>query len=269
MQSPESLEAVAVSTASPPRGRRRLRIAALALRWHRRIGLCAALFVVFLALTGLLLMNSDGLGLPHAQVSNRWLLDWYGIRPPPPPAGVTVAGHWVTQFGSRIYLDTHELDGVTGTLLGAFADDERADELQVYTEQALVLVSPDGEVLERIGTEAGLPADLSAAGQDAQGRVVLRASAGDYTYDSTLGEFTAFADTASVHWPSPQTPPASIVDALTRTWRGEGLPLERVILDLHSGRLFGRVGVLAINLASVGLVVLACTGLMVWLRRRR
>lgn len=262
MPSPDTVDTLAARAAPRPR----LRIAQKALRWHRAVGVCAALFLIFLSVTGLLLMSSDRLGLPHVQIASRWLLDWYGIRPPPPPVGMAVAGHWVTQFGSRVYLDTREVDGVTGVLLGVVASSE--DELQIVTDRAVTLVGRDGAVLERLGEEAGLPTGLTAAATDGTGRLLLKTSGGLVAYDDDSGEFAAVAANSSPQWASLQSPPDAIVSALTQGWRGEGLPLERVVLDLHSGRLFGRAGVWVINLASVALLVLACTGVIAWWQRR-
>ena len=40
--------------------------------------------------------------------------------------------------------------------------------------------------------------------------------------------------------------------------------LEQILLDLHSGRLFGSFGVLVMDLAAILLVVLSITGFVAW-----
>jgi uncharacterized iron-regulated membrane protein len=47
------------------------------------------------------------------------------------------------------------------------------------------------------------------------------------------------------------------------------LPLERVLLDVHSGRIFGRYGPLAMDLAALALAVLALSGIWIYLRTLR
>lgn len=245
--------------------RLRVRMAQLALRWHRAIGVSAAVFVAFLALTGLLLMQSDRLGLPHVQVSNRWLLDWYGIRPPPPPIGIAVGAHWVTQCGTQIYLDRQPLAGISGALLGGINADGL---LQIATDRNFVLVSRDGEIVERMGEESGLPTGLTAAGTDAAGRLVLKSDHALMIYDDATGEFAAAPAGSAPVWQVLRAPPDAVTAALSQDWQGSGLPLERVLLDLHAGRLFGRLGVWVVNLASVALVMLAATGIFLWWKRR-
>ena len=56
-----------------------LRLRSLFL-WHRYMGLAAALFVVLLASTGLLLNHTERLGLAQRYISAGPLLDWYGIE---------------------------------------------------------------------------------------------------------------------------------------------------------------------------------------------
>lgn len=47
-------------------------------RWHRRIGITAALFVILLSVTGLILNHNTSLGLNKDFITNELLLNWYG-----------------------------------------------------------------------------------------------------------------------------------------------------------------------------------------------
>jgi uncharacterized iron-regulated membrane protein len=57
-------------------------------------------------------------------------------------------------------------------------------------------------------------------------------------------------------------------ETLEKTYRGVGLPLERVMLDLHSGRILGRAGVYLVDTAAVLFLLLAISGVWLWARRR-
>ena len=48
-----------------------------------------------------------------------------------------------------------------------------------------------------------------------------------------------------------------------------GLPLDRVLLDLHSGNLFGTWRPLAMDTAGVAMLVLVGTGLTTWVKTGR
>ncbi len=61
----------------------------------------------------------------------------------------------------------------------------------------------------------------------------------------------------------------TLQQAITRVYRGEGLSLERLLLDLHSGRIFGSIGVLVYDLLALALGFLSISGLVLWFRSRR
>ena len=58
-------------------------------------------------------------------------------------------------------------------------------------------------------------------------------------------------------------------EQLLVAYRGNGLKLERVILDLHSGRIFGQYGIYLMDAAAIALLWLSLSGLWVWNSRRR
>lgn len=237
-------------------------------RWHRTIGLIAALFLFVLAGTGLLLLYSDALHLPSRQLDQAWLMNWYGIHAPSSPRGFQRGPHWVTQLGQRLYYDTREIGQVEGVLLGVFHGPKEAmDEWLAITDVQLLACDDTGAVLERVGREAGFPAGVTSAGRDVDGHVVLASTEGRYRYDPELGEFTADTGDADVRWSVGITPPAAIIDVIGKAYRGQGLSLERVVLDLHSGRLFGRGGVVIFTCVSLALVYLVASGLFIRLRR--
>jgi hypothetical protein len=47
-------------------------------RWHRRVGVTSAVFVIILAVTGLILNHNIMLDLHNVHITNPWLLEWYG-----------------------------------------------------------------------------------------------------------------------------------------------------------------------------------------------
>lgn len=57
--------------------------------------------------------------------------------------------------------------------------------------------------------------------------------------------------------------------ALAEQYRARILPYERVLLDVHSGRIFGRYGPSVMDAAALLMVFLAGTGVLIWLKRKR
>lgn len=231
--------------------------------WHRTIGLIAAVFLLVLTLTGLVLMQTDRIDLDSRYIDNDQLLNWYGIRPAPMPLSFKVREHWLAQLGDRLYFDKQLVTQLDGQLLGAAP---LADEILIATTSELLIVTTAGELAENLGP---LDAEPQQIGIDPAGDIILRTTAGTRRYDPLSGELAAAAPARGVRWSLEATLPDDLAGALARAFRGSGLSLERVLLDLHTGRLFGATGVLIVNTASVLLLVLVISGFVLWLRRPR
>lgn len=48
----------------------------------------------------------------------------------------------------------------------------------------------------------------------------------------------------------------------------EGLTADRVLLDIHTGRFFGAIGTLIVDIATICLLFLTGTGFYIWLRSK-
>ncbi len=62
--------------------------------------------------------------------------------------------------------------------------------------------------------------------------------------------------------------PTGLEQDLLYLYRGKGLSLERLLLDLHSGRLLGNAGVYIVDVAALLFIFLALSGSWMWWRRR-
>lgn len=233
-------------------------------RWHRRAGITGALFFVLLTGSGLILNHTDALGLDARLVQSAWLLDLYRIAAPPNPVAYDLGGHIVTQLGERLYLDTQELPDRAGQVVGALRLGER---LIVAVPDKLLVFNRAAALIERLDGTDGVPAGMRAIGVTASGALIVRAAHGDYTADLDRLDWRQVpAETAT--WATPAPVPAKLRKALEERYRGTGLSLERVILDLHSGRILGEWGVYVVDAAAILFLVLVATGLWMWARQR-
>ena len=76
------------------------------------------------------------------------------------------------------------------------------------------------------------------------------------------------AENPEVSWSEATPVPAGLEESLQAAYRGAGLPVERVLLDLHSGRILGRAGIYLVDAAAVLFLLLAMSGVWLWTRRR-
>ena len=232
--------------------------------WHRYMGLAASLFVVILAITGLLLNHGETLKLDRRYVQAPALLAWYDIKPPSPPLSYQLEGQWISQLGNQLYFNDRRLTEVKGTLLGVASSDTL---FVIALEGRLLLITPQGEIIERLGDAEGVPAGIRNISSDRQGRLLISAAHGTYLTDN---RFTAWHPTDLRVSPIKSvSPPAALASRLLRAYRGNGLPLERVLLDIHSGRILGAWGAYVMDGAALLLLALAACGVWVWASRRR
>lgn len=226
------------------------------LRWHRRLGVVSALFVLLLAVTGLMLNHSHELGLDRAPLENATLRHFYGIAPAPAavaaglvqplPAGELRAEGGQLRLAGRTLGPCPQLVGVV----------EQPQQVLVVCSNRLWLLAPSGEVIDQADSVRGVPEGLSAVAQG-QGQVLLRRGGESLSVD--LGDLSVR--------PAAPVPGMAWSDAPPEAGAAE-LDWEEVVLDLHSGRLFGKWGVLLMDGMAVLFLVLAASGLVMALRRR-
>lgn len=232
---------------------------------HRWFGLAALVFVLLLSLTGIALNHAAELRLDQRIIEARWLLDWYGLNTPDPAAVYGVGADRVSLFGNRLYLNGQEAARGISELAGALAWDGL---IVAATGESLIYLSPAAEQVERIELGAELPGPIVRFGK--AGHVFVVTSAGrDLAFDERDLSIEPLDAGVAPDWSDTAPLAPELADAIARQYRGPGISLERLLYDLHSGRLFARAGAFAMDLVGLLLVALSVSGLWIWLRLRR
>lgn len=233
--------------------------------WHRWLGISCALFMVLLAATGLLLNHTGDLRLDSRYVQAGILLDWYGIRAPA-ATGYAVGDDRITQLGDRLYLNDRFLLQDPAALLGALPLDGA---LLVALQQTLLLISHDGQLIEKLGGNEEVPAGMRRIGLTRGGTLVIEATQGYYLTDSSFLDWQERDSVDDITWARTGAPPAALLETLQREYRGTGLSVERIVLDLHSGRILGAWGRYLMDIVAIALLLLAILGVWVWASRKK
>jgi hypothetical protein len=234
----------------------------LLLRWHRRIGVALAAFLTMLVLTGIAINHSAEWGLDKKPLRQTWLLQHYGLAVPS-LRSFAVSNRWLSQLGDSLYLDHKSIGGCDGDLLSASVF---VDGLAVLCQGRLQLFTADGMKLDDISESLGLPVDVDglASGQQT---LLLRTPARVFSLDPISLMFTDLGELAEVSWSTPGVPPTELQQGLAEQYQGSGISWERLLLDLHSGRLFGKAGVLITDIAAIFLLLIALSGVWVWVSK--
>ncbi len=232
-------------------------------KWHRRIGLLASLFIVFLVLTGIALQHSDDLNLPSKFLTNTKLLQYYGIKPNPITT-YQIGNQTISHAGDSIYLSGKPLDIVVDTIHGAIVFNEN---ILVATSNSVIVINTGGNLVDEISKENGLheyPLGIALGNKQLP---VIRGINTYWESDHQLNQWQAYSGPHPV-WTAPTITLPALKQVIEAHDMGQQISLERFLLDAHSGRFFGKYGIYVIDAAAVLLMILAITGIWLWSSRR-
>lgn len=233
---------------------------------HRWLGASAALFLTVLAITGLLLNHSQSLGLDRIHVNLGLVRNLYGMADPSDIRTYRIHELDTVSFlEGRLYFNGMFLTQ-SGSIIGVHGS---KDFSVILCSDSIVLITREGELIDVIGV-ASLPFDsISAGGRTNAGDAVVISPNGDWQADTNWIEFTRYEGAFEVPQLELIQLPEPMVNLLLSDYQGSGPVLSKVILDLHSGRLFGWGGRTAMDLTAVAILLLVTTGLSGWVRKSR
>ncbi len=220
--------------------------------------------LVFLSVTGILLNHSPAAGLSKRILSSEWLLDWYGFETVA-LSGFKVGKQWINHPGHReLYIDGQPVAACAPPLLNATRTDSF---LIALCKDELVILSFNGELVEKVNTLSGLP-EYTTNVKYLNNTLFIQSHNKILSLDPDTLKIKP-SELVIENWPLPSSLPSTIMEELKQNSQLPGISLETVILDLHSGRFFGGVGVLFVDFMGLLTVFLAMTGTYVWLLKRR
>jgi uncharacterized iron-regulated membrane protein len=239
----------------------KLRLARTLRRWHARIGFAALIFFVLIAATGVALNHGAALGLDSHYVHAEWVARWYGIRQEQPQQAYRTASHLLVAANGRWLLDGSPTGEKMPRPLGLV---EIGDLLVVGGESSLHVYRADGALVERLDGYALPGVPLKAIGTG-EGELVVQTPGGPFSSADVLSWRPGAPKV--VAWSMPTPLAASDREAYARRL-APGTPLQRILLDLHSGRFLGRLGPLFFDLVAIFLTILALSGAWMFLAPR-
>lgn len=231
--------------------------------YHRQMGILMALFLVLLTVTGIVLNHALELDLDRSYIPESLAAVIYGAD------GSEVIiftddDDYVIWTNDRVYWRQTLVGSLDGTLIGSV---RLNGELVVASASEIVLITPDGQVAERISASF-LPGELSGLGMSAEGRLVLGSNGSAFEASADLTIFSEFDGEMTYSRPL-EDAPRSLADFLTQIDQTRTVSWQRFLSDLHTGRIFGSLGPFFFDLVALLLLSLATTGIVLWVRVRR
>jgi hypothetical protein len=240
-------------------------------KWHRRLGISAAVFILLLSFSGIALNHSDQLGLPHSNVDSRFVTTLYGLKDPDSIRAFAIADNFLIAADGQLWLGDHYIMDNVGELKSAVVF---SGVIVAIVDQQLLLISKDGEVIEKMDSAAGIPEKISQLAasinpKDSADRIWIKTETEWFESDKEL-----------LQWQRTETPETPVLSTpfqlsseqkqrFSNNFRSRLITWERVVLDFHSGRILGIAGPLFSDLVALLLILLSVSGISMWVRNSR
>jgi len=233
---------------------------------HRLLSIVLIVPLLIVSLTGLILNHTVDFDLSNRHVTNSWIQSRYGMTLEGEPRafglnGKTYAGRWDGQLFYR-----NQIINDSSALIGAVP---LRDGTAIVTSEAVHYFGLDGELIESLDSVTLPASPLKRAGRSQDLTLVLENENDTFVSDRNLLEFTEGESSLEVEWSTPVIPKKEDLQTWKIAFSGDGVPMDRVILDLHSGRLFGSIGKWVYDFVVIGVLMLSASGLVLFFRSRR
>ncbi|HDY84184.1 hypothetical protein LCGC14_0662690 [marine sediment metagenome] len=221
-----------------------------------------ASMILLNVLAGLLINHAKQLELDQRFISWPWLMEHYGIGSVSPDVSYLVNNTIFSQFDNQLFADAMPIRHIERPLIGGI---QLEDLIVLATDDALLLLTPEGEFVERMGAEAGVPAPIQNIGLY-HGEPVLQTRQGMWRSNFMLDVWEPIS-LSGVSWSVPHPLSVSVENELKRFFYGKGISYQQLLLDIHNGHIAGQMGIWLIDILSLFIVVLSLSGLWMWWRR--
>ncbi len=237
--------------------------------WHKRAGLFAFVFMGWLGFSGVVINESSSFGYDTVPIYWSPVMWLYGLKAEPPESGFTASGHTLAVTPEGTVLDARPVVPAVKAPIGLVAGGtHEAPLLFLANAEHVAVVTLDGKrydelrspilpvsQIRRIGKVKGVAESIAVQELDA-----FQSVDGGTNWKPV--------DPATVDWSVAGELPASEREKLMPFSR-PSVTLEHVLVDAHSGAIFGRAGVYVINTVGIAAVFLAISGVWMWWRTSR
>jgi len=245
----------------------------VARKFHRLLAYTVAILLFWLSMSGVLLNHTEDLKLNDVKIQQPWLLDWYQIDTPTIEQAFQLKTDWVIQTHQAIYWNETALP-FRGNIHSIVQNDEF---VFIMLSNDLALLTSSGDLIERIPLPVALrnqdkstQSDLAFFKQNNQVIVATKNSQAWQISDDFTQLIPAQVDNKAnwIELPpiTSQAAPEEIQKHLMDSFDSP-LTLEKIILELHNGYFFGKIGPWLVDLASLLFILMVLSGIRLHLKK--
>jgi len=216
-----------------------------------------------IALTGLLLNHSDDLGLPQGYLSNELAKHLYGIEAPPVEAAFNAGDAFIASAANSVYFNETPIAADAGMVRGVVSSNNI---VVIATDQEFVLTTVAGSLIERMAIAMAQPPERIGT---IDSRIIVESGNAHFELDPGQMMLSPLKSVAeNVTWSETMPLNNEQQQRLGAAATGQVITWERVLVDLHSGRILPYAGRYLFDLTALCLLYLCMSGVFLWFRRR-
>ena len=230
------------------------------LKLHNIIGLFVCLVLIHLSVTGIALNHTDKLNLNQTKISWDWLLNAYGISVPETKIAFSVEGKIFHLTNSQIFMNTQSIMRSNDMLVGVINFD---NQFIVSTTNSIILINKSGDFIKKIKLPENSLRKINKIGSYSDG-IIIEINKIKFISDKNLKNWITKKNSDAAKWTTQISIPEDMSNQIKKYYVGEGITIEQIILDLHSGVIFKSVGKFFMDIIALLLIFMSVSGVWIW-----
>lgn len=231
------------------------------LNLHRYLGLAICIFVIHLALSGIFLNHSDDLKLNKIYINTPWVLQQYNLEVPKADNVYTIKNNNFIRIDQEVFFNAEPILFIENDFVGVV---KRDDKYILADNKNLHVMNNEGLLLT---TLSDLPFSIKRIGMF-DDQIYIEDYKDIIWSSTTLNDWENSSDN-SVEWSKKGVITKVNQEKIKKYFIGNGISLEQVILDFHSGAIFKKMGKVFFDVISILLITLSISGIYLWKAKGR
>ena len=192
------------------------------------------------------------------------ILSLYNISIPSQKESFLVDDIFISRFGDQLFMDNQPIIKSENPITGVTLSNQV---LFIAFPNEMVLLTQEGELIERISSTAELPENIQKLGVSED---ILYLKTPDQLWQSRdQAQAWELSDSNFNDWSNDVIMPDEQTKQIEMYFSGKGVSLEQFFLDLHNGNIIKNFGKWFLDLIAIFLLLLSISGIWIWLRKRR
>ena len=231
---------------------------------HKFTGIAVCVFLIHLSITGIFLNHTEDLGLDEKYTDSPMILALYNISMPTKEESFSVDNHFISRFGNQVFLDNQPVFKSEVPIIGAIIFNQI---LVIAIENELVLLTEEGELIEKLTGSTGVPVNIQKLG--ALNNLLFLKTSNQVWESNDEGQEWRASDSNFNEWSNEIVMPDEKTQKVESYFLGKGVSLEQFFLDLHNGNIIKGFGKWLLDIIAIFLLLISISGIWIWLRKKR